>query len=61
MHLPAYVVWRERPPRVFYDGYYGRPVIPLALPLYVERSNVVDDLLRQVLQIVDMVRDCPRK
>ena len=50
----------EHPPRVNYDGYRGRPVIPLTLPLHVERFDVIEDLLRQVLEIADLVRDCPR-
>lgn len=50
----------ERPSRVFYDGYKNRPVIPLTLPLHVEKPSVIAELLRQVLEIVDLVRDCPR-
>jgi hypothetical protein len=50
----------EQPPRVFYDGHQGRPIIALPLKLHVEESAVVDDLLGQVLEIVDLVRDCPR-
>lgn len=50
----------EQPPRVLYDGNRGQPVIPLTLRLQVERSDVVDHLLRQVLEIVGLVHDCPR-
>ncbi len=49
----------EQPPRVFYDGYSGRPVIPLTLPLHVERPYVVEDLLRLVLEIADLVATVP--
>ena len=37
-----------------------RRLIPLTLPLHVEKPAVVDELLLQVLEIVDLVRDCPR-
>ncbi len=50
----------EQPPRVFYDGHKGRPVIPLTLRPHVERYDVIDDLLRQVMKIADLVGDCPR-
>lgn len=48
----------EIPPRVFYDGFHGRPVIPLEIPLHVERDAVVDALLDQMRAVVERIRDC---
>jgi hypothetical protein len=48
----------ERPPRVVYDGYHNRPVIPLDLLLHAERDAVIEDLCRQIEEVAELVRDC---
>ena len=46
------------PPRVTYDGFAGRPVVRLALPLHAEESDVVTEVLRQIADILERVKDC---
>ncbi|MFZ0088139.1 MAG: hypothetical protein WAL63_01440 [Solirubrobacteraceae bacterium] len=48
----------EIPPRVFYDGLHGRPVIPLEVPLHVELDAVLDTLLEQLHAVIERIRDC---
>ena len=48
----------ERPPRVVYDGYAGRPVVGLPLALHVEESDVIQNVLDQIADILERLRDC---
>jgi hypothetical protein len=48
----------EMPPRVFYDGHKGRPVFPLDLPLHVEHDQLLDDVHRQLRDIVNVIEGC---
>lgn len=50
----------EQPPRVLYEGYNGQPVIPLTPLLHAEHSTVVEHLLGEIMEIVDLVRNCRR-
>jgi hypothetical protein len=47
----------ETPPRVWYDGWQGRPVIPLVLPLHSEEEAVVEALYGQLVELLDLVKD----
>ena len=49
----------ERPPRVVYDGYAGRPVVGLPLALHVEEAEVIENVLDQIADILERLRDCP--
>jgi hypothetical protein len=46
------------PPRVFYDGVKGRPVVPLMLPLHVEQDEVVRQVVAQLVELVALAADC---
>jgi hypothetical protein len=46
------------PPGVFFDGTRGRPVIPLEIPLHVERDELIEDLLRQVRAFLARINGC---
>lgn len=48
----------ETPPRVSYDGWNGQPVVGLALSLHAEESEVVAEVLRQITDILERVKDC---
>ena len=49
----------ERPSRVVYDpSRYGRPVVGLRLPLRVEESEVIQNVLEQIADILVRLRDC---
>jgi hypothetical protein len=49
----------ERPSRVVYDpSRYGRPVIGLRLPLRVEESEVIQNVLEQIADILERLHDC---
>jgi hypothetical protein len=49
----------ERPQRIFYDGFKNGPVIGLKMRLYDEESAVIADLLDQIAEILERVKDCP--
>jgi hypothetical protein len=46
------------PPAVFFDGTQGRPVIPLEMPLHVERDELLEDLLRQLQAFLVRIEGC---
>jgi hypothetical protein len=46
------------PPGVFLDGAQGRPVIPLEIPLHVERDELLDDLLEQLRAFLVRIEGC---
>lgn len=46
------------PPGVFFDGTRGRPVIPLEIPLHVERDELIEDLLRQLRASLARIEGC---
>jgi len=48
----------ELPPRVLYDGYAGRPVIGLPLALHVEETEVIQNVLEQIADILERLHDC---
>ena len=48
----------ERPPRVVYDGFAGRPVVGLPLALHVEESEVIRNVLEQITDILERLHDC---
>ena len=48
----------ERPPRVSYDGFDGRPVIGLPLPLYVEEPQVIEGILDELAEILSLLEAC---
>jgi hypothetical protein len=47
----------EHQKRVFFDGDGGSPVVPLTLRLGVELDTVLDDLVSQIEEAIDLVRD----
>jgi hypothetical protein len=49
----------ERPPRVFYDGSAGRPVVPLTLQLHAEEDAVVADIINQISDVLEHIRGRP--
>jgi hypothetical protein len=46
------------PPGVFFDGAQGRPIIPLEIPLHVERDELLGDLLEQLRTFLVRVQGC---
>jgi hypothetical protein len=46
------------PPGVFFDGTQDRPVIPLEIPLHVERDELLEDLLRQLRAFLVRIEGC---
>jgi hypothetical protein len=46
---------REQPPRVFYEGFNERPLVPLILPLQAEKHDVIANLLEQVRGVLRIV------
>jgi hypothetical protein len=47
----------EQPPRVYYEGYNYRPLVPLLLPLHAEKQAVIEGLLEQVRGVLDLVSE----
>lgn len=46
------------PPGVFFDGIQGRPVIPLEIPLHVERDELLENLLLQLRAFLARIEGC---
>ena len=46
------------PPGVFFDGNRGRPIIPLEIPLHVERDELLEDLLRHLRAFLLRIEGC---
>jgi hypothetical protein len=36
------------PPGAFFDGVQGRLIIPLEIPLHIERDELLEDLIQQL-------------
>ena len=47
----------EQPPRLLRDPAQNCPLVPLALPLGVERSTVIEDLVGQIRAIGELVNN----
>jgi hypothetical protein len=48
----------ERPPRVVYNGYDHRPVVGLPLALHVEELEIIKNVLSQIIDILERVKNC---